>query len=267
MKKYTFFSILLFLIFESISAQKTGINVLLPLSDLHIDGKLQVTKDLNFGGTEFTKGSSGTNGQILKSNGEAKAPEWSTLTIPVVSPGSFTMTNSAVYVDHKGIELNSAAGRRVYQLNERIDTPPPSGDPNAVWTKFPQLIDIPIVIDQNKNKVNITLQTISSITPRSSSMETFTYAIGFFINNELKSVKTFKAEGVKDVFEVTTLISTIQNLPTNGAKLTVAIMPRLKSSSNSGSLAIGCPNPGDLNLLSSFMANTTLKVDVFEVIN
>lgn len=267
MNKHTVYTLLLFLSIWEISAQKVGINVELPLSDLHLNGKLQVTKDLNFGGTELTKGSSGSNGQILKSNGEGKAPEWSTLTIPVVSPGSFSMTNSAVYVDHKGVELKDGVARRVYELNEKIDTPAPDSDPKAVWTKFPELIDIPIVIDKSKNKINLTLQTISSITPKSSSKETFTYAIGFFINNELKSVKTFKSEGAKDVFEVTTMISTLQNIPTTGAKLTIAVMPRLKSSSNSGNLAIGCPNPGDINLLSAFMTSTTLKVDVFEVIN
>ncbi|MCC9044218.1 hypothetical protein LNQ81_16220 [Myroides sp. M-43] len=267
MNKYTELTILFFLIILKVNAQKTGINVLLPLSDLHIEGKLQITKDLNFGGTESTKGFSGTNGQILKSNGEGKAPEWSTLSIPIVSPGSFTMTNSSVFVDHQGVILRDGAGRRVYELNEKLDTPPPSNDLKAVWTKFPQLIDIPIVIDNSKNKINLTLQTISSIAPKTSSKETFTYAIGFFINNELKSVKTFKSEGTKDVFEVTTVISTLQNLPISGSKLTVAIMPRLKSSSNSGNLSIGCSNSEDPNLLSTFMANTTLKIDVFEVIN
>lgn len=266
MKKYTVLTIFLFIIIWKVDAQKVGINVELPLSDLHLNGKLQVTKDLNFGGTDSSKGSSGAKGQVLRSKGIGKAPEWNTLSIPIVSPGSFTMTSSAVLVDHNGIVLNEGVAKRVYELNEKIDTIPPK-DPKAVWTRFPQLVDIPILIDNSKNKVNLTLQTISSIVPKSTSVETFTYAIGFFINDELKSVKTFKAEGKKDVVEVTTMIATLQNLPTTGVKLTIAVMPRLKSSTKSGNLAIGCANAEDYTILSAFMANTTLRVDVFEVIN
>ncbi len=265
MKKHTLLAILLFLVVGKMNAQKIGVNTVLPLSDLHIHGKLQVTKDLNFGGTATTKGDSGEKGQVLKSNGEGKAPEWSTLTIPIIDPGAYAMTNTNVYVDHIGIELKEGTpDKRAYQLDEDINTKV-NNEPNAIWIPFKEL-EADIVVNNSKNKVNLTLQTIGSITPTSSSLSTFTYAIGFFINDKLKSVKPFKVEGYKDTIEVSTLVSTINDLPIGTHKLKVAIITRLKSSNYSGVLAIGQPNSKKPDLVSEFMARTSLKIDVFEVL-
>ncbi|MDM1529775.1 hypothetical protein [Myroides odoratimimus] len=267
MKKYTLLAILLFLVVGKINAQKIGVNTVLPLSDLHIHGKLQVTKDFNFGGTATSKGDSGEEGQVLKSNGEGKAPEWSTLTIPIVPPGSYAMTNTTVIVDHKGAQLEEEVGRRTYVKNEPIDTIP-INDPKAKWIKLEEL-DSNLLITQDKNKVNLTLQTIASISQKGSSTNKtpiFTYAIGFFVDKKLKAVKTFKVEGKKDAFEVTTVITTLLNLKKGNHLLEVAVIPR-KKDGFTGVLAIGRPNKDDEDLISAFMAQTSLKIDVFEVLN
>lgn len=55
---------------------QVGINTSSPKSTLHLNGSLQITKDLNVGGTDTSSGYSGKEGEILTSNGVGKSPEW-----------------------------------------------------------------------------------------------------------------------------------------------------------------------------------------------
>ncbi|MGC5744058.1 hypothetical protein [Chryseobacterium sp. NFX27] len=60
-------------------AGDVGIGTTTPQRKLHVNGALQVTNELNVGGTTNTAGSAGTTGQILTSNGAGAAPAWKTL--------------------------------------------------------------------------------------------------------------------------------------------------------------------------------------------
>ncbi|PWW25972.1 hypothetical protein [Chryseobacterium sp. AG844] len=55
-----------------------GIGTETPQKKLHVNGDLQVTKELNVGGDGTTAGSAGTAGQVLTSNGAGVAPTWTT---------------------------------------------------------------------------------------------------------------------------------------------------------------------------------------------
>ncbi len=59
-----------------ISYAQLGILTPTPQNTLHVNGSLQVVKDLNVGGTASTKGNSGNKGEVLMSNGVGNAPEW-----------------------------------------------------------------------------------------------------------------------------------------------------------------------------------------------
>lgn len=78
--------ILILVVFSTIGqtlfAQNTGIGTPTPLKKLHVNGDLQVTGELNMGGTGNKEGDPGTTGQILMSNGKGKTPFWYTLDIP-----------------------------------------------------------------------------------------------------------------------------------------------------------------------------------------
>lgn len=67
---------------QTLFAQNTGIGTPTPLKKLHVNGDLQVTGELNVGGTGNKEGNPGDSGQILMSNGKGKAPSWFTLEIP-----------------------------------------------------------------------------------------------------------------------------------------------------------------------------------------
>ena len=68
----------LFVMSITLNAQ-IGIKTPTPQKTLHVNGSLQVVKDLNVGGDDRTKGNSGNTGEVLMSNGEGNAPVWKTI--------------------------------------------------------------------------------------------------------------------------------------------------------------------------------------------
>ncbi|WP_162271021.1 hypothetical protein [Chryseobacterium glaciei] len=101
------------------SFSQIGINTPTPQKTLHVNGSLQVTRELNLGGDDATEGNAGNKGQILTSNGSGQVPNW---TDPNTSAGSMTFSglgerttlsniiqpSVTVYVPYETIPLISA---------------------------------------------------------------------------------------------------------------------------------------------------------------
>ena len=68
----------LFVMFIHLNAQ-IGIKTSTHQNTLHVNGSLQVVKDLNVGGDDRTKGNSGNRGEFLMSNGAGNTPVWKTI--------------------------------------------------------------------------------------------------------------------------------------------------------------------------------------------
>lgn len=117
---------------------QVGVKVEVPLTDLHVNGNVQIVNDLKVGGSDTILGDSGEQGQFLKSNGNDVSPEWVSLNIPIVPPGSFSLVNSFVFVDKKGIVIENGCFKRYYAEDELL-TDVPTGDPNAKWGPLPEL--------------------------------------------------------------------------------------------------------------------------------
>ena len=86
----SFFSYVLF--------AQVGINTLDPKSDLHINGSLQLSNQLNVGGDNLTAGNPGTNFKVLTSQGEGSTPIWKSIkevtVVPlIIATGSANYTN------------------------------------------------------------------------------------------------------------------------------------------------------------------------------
>lgn len=58
---------------------QVGIKTGTPQKTLHVNGSLQIVKEINVGGDGTTTGSSGTAGDFLSTNGTGNAPEWKSL--------------------------------------------------------------------------------------------------------------------------------------------------------------------------------------------
>ncbi|MET3038402.1 hypothetical protein ABXT08_20130 [Chryseobacterium sp. NRRL B-14859] len=119
----------LFAMFVNSFAQ-VGIKTPTPQNTLHVNGSLQIVKDLNVGGDYRTKGNSGNKGEFLMSNGTGNAPVWKSIEsenfLKVVfvgnktdinpSSGSYTGTHSTPVSAHENYTQTY-----VYNVNNKID--------------------------------------------------------------------------------------------------------------------------------------------------
>ncbi|WP_426477171.1 hypothetical protein ACP3T3_18160 [Chryseobacterium sp. CBSDS_008] len=69
----------LFLIMSFLVNAQVGILTPTPQRTLHVNGSLQVVKELNVGGSDSVQGTAGKDGEFLSSNGAGAAPIWRTI--------------------------------------------------------------------------------------------------------------------------------------------------------------------------------------------
>ncbi|MGH1520074.1 hypothetical protein [Chryseobacterium sp. JK1] len=119
----------LFVMSEIINAQ-VGIHTATPQHSLHVNGSLQVVKDLNVGGNAETKGNSGNRGEFLMSNGTGNAPIWKTIEsenfLKVVFVGNKTNINpsSGSYTGTHNTPVNtheSYSQTYIFNVSNKID--------------------------------------------------------------------------------------------------------------------------------------------------
>ena len=113
-----------------ITNAQVGIQTPTPQHSLHVNGSLQVVKDLNVGGNANTKGNSGNRGEFLMSNGTGNAPVWKTIEsenfLKVVfvgnktdispSSGSYTGTHSTPVNTHENYSQTY-----IFNVSNKID--------------------------------------------------------------------------------------------------------------------------------------------------
>lgn len=107
MKKNLF--ILCLLAASSLAYSQVGINTPTPQKQLHVNGSLQVTNEINVGGNASTAGTAGTTGQYLVSNGPGAAPSWqSPAGIVPTSNGSIIAVNGQLMVAQEiGVQMSA----------------------------------------------------------------------------------------------------------------------------------------------------------------
>jgi hypothetical protein len=108
MKKHISF---LGLILCTLSFGQTGVNTNTPQKELHVNGSLQLTSELNMGGNASTSGDTGIRRKYLQSQGPNATPIWNTPVLTPTTPTTGTLS-SISYV--KGTTaINVAAGTTV----------------------------------------------------------------------------------------------------------------------------------------------------------
>lgn len=239
--------------------QNMGINTSLPVSDLHVNGNMTINNELCIGGSKDSKGTPGKEGQVLSSKGANNTPEWVTLSIPKVVPGALSLTKSLVIVDDKGVLISTTPNKTTFKEDEDLIL---TGSNR--WYVFDKLTTSNLEITEQVNKVNFTLQTIAHM-GASKANSKISFVIGVFINGKLKNVKPYYVEGISESFTIPTMISTIENLPIGTYTIQIAATARIRTNYTSD-LTIGIPSPNSTNI-SPFMAKTSLKIEVFELLN
>ncbi len=132
------FKTILILVLLSAGAQifaQVGINTQTPQATLHINGDLQFSKDLNVGGSNNTKGNSGTTNQVLFSQGTNLPPVWNNteeIQIPqellflkkntknsVAGGIDYTVTFNNPILTGSKIELNNSSTPSTFKIKKK----------------------------------------------------------------------------------------------------------------------------------------------------
>lgn len=77
---------LLIVLLTNFCFAQVGIKAETPLTDFHVNGNVQITKEIRLGSDKTTLGDPGIKGPVLKSNGDNLPASWVTLAIPEVFP-------------------------------------------------------------------------------------------------------------------------------------------------------------------------------------
>ena len=127
-------ALLLVLLLTKLCYAQVGIKVETPLTDLHVNGNIQITEEIRLGGDKATLGDPGIKGQLLKSNGDNMPASWATIAIPEV-PTTISGTLIAIQGEMQIAEEITALMDSDFQINPVID------DPQTITTLNNKVID------------------------------------------------------------------------------------------------------------------------------
>ncbi len=119
MKKILSTTLLFTLLYPSRTYSQLGIGTETPQEMLHINGNLQVTKEISLGGDEQTEGNVGIEGEVMVSRGPGFSPEWKDIAQTDKPTGSVLIINGQLVIaqeitvqlsaDYSGQAANSTA--------------------------------------------------------------------------------------------------------------------------------------------------------------
>ncbi|MFZ4930728.1 hypothetical protein [Chryseobacterium sp. Mn2064] len=239
--------------------------------------KLDVNGDVNFRNkiAVFDANNSvyqGSNDQLLVSQGEGLPPAWKSLRIPEYEANKFYLIYNNSFSDKVGTTFaNSDDSSITYGGRGAAFT---KGKDYSTFTKFKKIdgLSQTISVFSTESKAYFLFETVvhasfaavgSGTNPQDSSID---YACGIFVDNKLVNLRqrNIKANNASFPFITHTQIGIVENLSKGDHSVSVACT-RLGSYDASGiSLAIGTNASGATNI-NSFIAQSSLKVDVYEV--
>lgn len=244
---------------------QVGINTTKPQSDLDVNGKVLLRKELRVGGTDKERGSAGLNGQVLVSQGQGKPPVWKNTNIPFVDEGSYKLVHSYTNLNEEGISSLPVLPRAkyLYTLGETI---------TSEWKKITNL-STNFDIKNPKNRVTYQFQTGVEID--ASNVITITsvdYLCGVFRNDKLVAVRPsqIKSSDRRENYGILNDIYTLNYTETDvevGNNYKVEVACRLLNNVPPGTkFSIGMPSSASNTEFNNFTLNSTIKVQVVEFI-
>lgn len=248
-----------------LSAQ-VGINTESPKAKLDINGDLNLRDKIAVLDVTDNTLSLGNNDQLLVSQGEGYPPTWKTLRIPEYEPNKFYLIFNNSFSDKQGIMFSYA------------EQPSTTTSKAATFTKGADFSSL-----SGFKKINGLTKTISVFSTESKSYFQFEtvvqanfgangttdtsidYACGIFVDDKLVSLRqsNLKASSAQYPFLTHNQIGFVSNLSKGDHTVSVGCS-RLASYGNSTNrtLAIGINTNNNIN---DFIAQSSLKVDVYEV--
>ncbi|WP_313383656.1 hypothetical protein [Chishuiella sp.] len=251
--KYIYFIVSLF----SVLNAQVGINTSTPKEALDIQGALTIRGHLRVNGTDINEGNTGRNMNLLVSNGENKAPEWKSLKIPVIQPKRYYLLYTDSFNDRTGVRPATVTGASTYNYGMTL----PSN-----WSVISGLTK-QFTVTNTDSKAYFLYEAVAHINS-ASQYSGVDFACGIFVDNALIGVRSadlHQATAATYPFLTYTLMATSQSSLSVGThEVKVACTRRANYGSFTGNLAVGTNATGATNI-DNFMAQSSLKIEVFEV--
>lgn len=258
------FSVLFLSIGLSFSAQ-VGIKTATPKSTLDVNGDVNLRGKLAVLSVTENKLSEGTNDQVLVSQGEDYPPIWKTLRIPEYEPNKFYLIFNNSFSDETGVTFY---GSEESAITSRAAT----FTKNNSYANFNRFKKIPgltqtINVYSTESKTYFQFETVvhANLKAAGSTDSSIDYACGIFVDDKLVNLRqgNLKASSANYPFLTHNQIGLVENLSKGQHTVSVACS-RLKSYNVESGTILGIGTNVQTNI-DSFIARSSLKVDVYEV--
>ena len=248
----------------SLSAQ-IGIKTVTPKAKLDVNGDVNLRGKIAVSNSIDNTLSQGTNDQILVSQGEGYPPIWKTLRIPEYEPNKFYLIFNNSFSDRTGVTFT---GSEESSTKSTRSTSFVKGNDFSNFNNFKKITSLsqPFQVYSTESKTYFQFETVIHTNfPANTATDTsIDYACGIFVDDKLVNLRqgNIKASSASFTFLTHNQIGTAQNLAKGSHTISVACSRLQSYNTNNATLGIGINVATNID---SFIAQSSLKVDVYEV--
>ncbi|RXM52053.1 MULTISPECIES: hypothetical protein [unclassified Chryseobacterium] len=258
----------LFLTAGMMLSAQVGINTESPKAKLDVNGDLNLRDRIAVLDATDNSLSFGNNDQLLVSQGEGYAPIWKTLRIPEYEPNKFYLIFNNSFSDKVGVDFTNSEQPPVVSGTGKAAAFVKGTDFSNL-TAFKKIngLSQKIQVFSTESKAYFQFETVvqANFTSNGTPDTSIDYACGIFVDDKLISLRqnNLKASSAQFTFLTHNQIGMVANL-TKGEHIVSVGCSRLTSYGDASNrkLAIGTNTSTNLN---SFIAQSSLKVDVYEI--
>lgn len=245
---------------------QVGINTATPKAGLDVNGDYNLRGRLSVLNLSNSQLFEGGDNQVLVSQGEGFPPAWKSLRIPEYEPNKFYLIYNNSFSDRVGVKFTSAEESGIISRSATFI----QNNDYSNFLGFKKIAGLSqsFTVNSTQNKIYFQFETIvQANTPNNTNPDiSLDYACGIFVDDKLIGLRqgNLKASSsTLNLFVTHDQIGMMQNLSVGSHTVSVGCS-RLSSYNASGlTLAVGI-NAAPTNL-NDFMAQSSLKVDVYEV--
>ncbi|ASK31522.1 hypothetical protein CEY12_16000 [Chryseobacterium sp. T16E-39] len=248
----------------SLSAQ-IGIKTVTPKAKLDVNGDVNLRNKLVVLNTTDNSLVQGTNGQILVSQGENYPPIWKTLRIPEYEPNQFYLIFNNSFSDRTGVTFT---GTEESTTKSTRSTSFVKGSDFSTFNNFKKITSLsqPFQVNSTDSKTYFQFETVVHTNfPANTATDTsIDYACGIFVDNKLVNLRqgNIKASSASNTFLTHNQIGIASNLTKGTHTISVACSRLQSYNTSNATLGIGINVATNID---SFIAQSSLKVDVYEI--
>jgi len=242
-------SILFLIAGLSLSAQ-VGVNTSSPKSKLDVNGDVNLRNKIVVLNAPDNTLSQGNNDQILVSQGEGYPPIWKSLRIPEYEPNKFYLIFNNSFSDRTGVKFTKGADISSLPGFKKI-----AG------------LSQPISVFSTDSKTYFQFETVvqANLPSNGTTDISIDYACGIFVDDKLVNLRqrNLKASSASSTFITHNQIGVVSNLSKGQHTVSVACS-RLGSYRTTSDVVLAIGINAETNI-NSFIAQSSLKVDVYEI--